>query len=398
MVTPLGNGKEVFTEKLFRGDSGIRPLTAPDIGGNVSKMGAAVTDFTPRGFISAKHLRRMDRLSTMAVAAARLAVDDAGLSPHDSRPERVGVMLGVAFGGTDTAARFARTLFEEGPHRASPLLVPNTVMNAPAGHTAIELGLAGPNATVTHYEASAEIAIAYGAQEIRKGRADVMLVGGADAITPFFLKVLAHFRVLSPLNGGTEAARPFDRQRNGFIAGEGAGVVCLETLAHARHRGITPYCAVEGWGLCSQPTPPTGWPGDGDGMKRAMHGALSAARIDPDAVDFVSAAANGGRVLDRLEANALMNVFSSDSDRPLVSSIKGALGESFSSGGIRTAAAALCIQKDRVPPTLNLRHPIASLPFVTGSAIKSDVSVGLVNGFSSGGTFASLVLRDVDHR
>ena len=207
--------------------------------------------------------------------------------------------------------------------------------------------------------------------------------------------MLTRFGLLSPLNGETEAARPFDKHRNGFITGEGAGVVCLETLQHARKRGITPYCALAGWGMRSQPTSPVGWPKDGSGMKQALGMAIDAACTDPDKVDFVSASANGGRALDRLEANILHDFFPAGSGQPLISSIKGALGESFSSGGIRTAAAALSIKYNRVPPTVNLRKPIAPLPFVTESATEDHLAVGLVNGFSSGGTFACLVLKEV---
>ena len=152
MVTPLGTGKGAFAERLFRGESGVFPVTAFDTSGFISKKGAEIHNFSPQGFISAKNLRRMDRLSGIAAASARLAVDDAGISLGETDPDKTGVIIGSAFGGTDTAARFARTLFEEGPRTASPLLVPNTVMNAPAGHIAIELGLRGPNATVTHFD------------------------------------------------------------------------------------------------------------------------------------------------------------------------------------------------------------------------------------------------------
>ena len=193
------------------------------------------------------------------------------------------------------------TLFTEGPNFVSPILVPNTVMNAPAGHASIELGFRGINSTVNHHEASAETAIAYAAGEIQKGRADVLLAGGADIFSAFFFEILTRFKALSPVAGSEEGARPFDIQRNGPVVGEGAGVLCLESMTHALERGAIPYCEIGGWGLSSSPAPPTDWPEDPRGPVLAIQRALGVAGILPDQVDYVSASANGGRNLDRLE-------------------------------------------------------------------------------------------------
>jgi 3-oxoacyl-[acyl-carrier-protein] synthase II len=322
-------------------------------------------------------------------------LDDAGLTIDAANRDRIGMILGTAVGATDVAARFGETLFTEGPKFVSPLLVPNTVMNAPAGHNAIELGFRGVNSTVNHREASAETAIAYAASEIALGRADVIFTGGADILSPFFFEILTRFRSLSPADEGNEAARPFDVDRNGYVAGEGAGVLCLEALDHADARGAAYCCEIAGWGMSAAPAPPTDWPSDPQGPLLAMQRALRHAGISAADVDCVSASANGGRKLDRLEADALKEIFGEGGDRPLVTSLKSAVGESFSSGGVRAAAMALSMMHGAAPPTLGLETPIRRLPFVQGETRETGIACGMVNGFSSGGTFVSLILRAV---
>lgn len=396
MVTPLGTGKDAFSQRLFRGDSGIAPITSFDTSRFRSRLGAEVHGFAPREFISAKNLRRMDRISSMTTASARMAIEDAGFEIDAANRDRVGIVLGVSYGSTDVAAQFADILFTEGPGMASPILVPNTVINAPAGHTSIELGFRGINATVNHREASAETAIAYAAAEIQNGRADVLLAGGADILSEFFFEILTHFSALSPVNGGVEGARPFDARRNGPVVGEGAGLLCIESMTHAAARGARPYCEIAGWGLSSFPSSSTDWPSDTKGPILAMTRAIESAKITPWDIDYVSASANGGRKLDRLEAEALSAIFDGVEQKPFVASVKGAVGESFSSGGIRAAAMAISIREKIMPPTLGLEKPIKPLSFVLHTKKEAGIHYGLVNGFSSGGTFASLVLKKAD--
>lgn len=396
LVTPLGVGKAAFAENLYAGRSGIGPITAFDTARRPSHLGAEARDFDPKDFISVKNRRRMDRLSQMAAASARMALEDAGFGVTPSNRDRVGILLGTAFGSTDVAARFVGTLFREGPRRVNPILVPNTVMNAPAGHAAIELGLRGLNTTVNHREASAETAIAYAAAEIRKGRADAVLAGGADLFSPFFMEIMTRFKALSPLDGQTEAARPYDRRRNGAVLGEGAGLLCLESGEQARARGAVPYCEIAGWGSSSAPAPPTDWPVDPGGPVLAMQRALAMAGIDPRGIAVVSGAANGGPRLDRLESDALAAVFGGNREAPWITSLKGALGESFSSGGIRSAAMALSLRDGVVPPTLGLERPLAPLRFARDEAKRGSLEWGMVTALASGGTFAALVLKRTD--
>ncbi|MBT8351466.1 MAG: beta-ketoacyl-[acyl-carrier-protein] synthase family protein [Deltaproteobacteria bacterium] len=395
MVTPLGVGKTIFSQKLFNGDSGISPITAFDTSRFPSNLGAQVSDFSPADFISRKNLRKMDRLSRMAVASARMAIDDSQINLDSINRDRMGIILGTAYGSTDVSVQFAGTLFDEGPRMVSPSLVPNSVMNAPAGHASIELKFRGINSTVNHHEASGETAIAYAASEIKRGSADVMLTGGTEIISEFFFEILNRFKALSAAHMGIEEAKPFDTERNGFIVGEGSGILCLEDLEQAKIRGATPYCEIVGWGMSAYPSPPTDWPSNPKGPVLAMTRALESARIGPDKIDYICASANGGKKLDRLEAEALSSVFNTKGKQPFISSIKGAVGESFSSGGIRAAATAISIKDKIIPLTLGLKNPIKPLRFILDKNKDAQINFGMVNGFSSGGTFVSIILKTI---
>ena len=390
LVTPLGIGRETFANHLFGGIGGIRPIEGFDSTPFKSHLAGEVRNFSPMDFISGRTLRRMDRLSQIVTASACMALDDAGLDLDGSESNRIGIAMGTAFGATDVATQFAGTLFTDGPRRVNPILVPNTVMNAPAGHTAIELGLRGINTTVNHREASAETAIAFAAGQIRQGRADVMLAGGGDILSPFFFNVLERFMALSPQDDAEEQARPFDRDRNGPVAGEGAGLLCLESLQSARSRGATIYCEIAGWGMSGSPAPANDWPDDPAGPVMAMQKAMAMAGRHPADIDTVSAAASGGVRSDRLEARALDQVFKGVKPTA-VTALKGAIGENFASGGIRAAAMALSIHEGIVPPTLGLSSPITVLDVVKTAAREMTVNHGLVNACASGGTFATLL-------
>ena len=390
LVTPLGIGRKAFSDRLFNGGCGIGPIEGFDTTPFKSHLGGEVGDFSPVDFIAPRTLRRMDRLSQMVTASACMTIDDAGIDLASANRKRLGIVMGTAFGATDVATQFAGTLFTEGPRWVNPILVPNTVMNAPAGHAAIELGLRGINTTLNHREASAETAIAYAAGQIRQGRADALLAGGGDILSPFFFTMLERFKALSPQDRHAEGARPFDRHRNGPVAGEGTGLLYLESLDSARSRGTTIYCEIAGWGMSGSPAPANDWPDDPAGPVMAMQKAMAMAGVRPADIDTVSAAASGGVKSDRLEARALEQVFK-DTKPPAVTAIKGAIGENFASGGIRAAAMALSIHEGIVPPTLGLAFPISELDIVKASGREMTVNHGLVNACASGGTFVSLL-------
>jgi 3-oxoacyl-[acyl-carrier-protein] synthase II len=295
MVTPLGVGKDEFYHRLFGGESGIGEIKSFDTKDFTSHLGAEVTNFSPRDFISVKNLRRMDKISPMAVAAARLALENAKIQINADNRDRIGIILGTAFGATDVTVQFSENLLAQGPAAVNPILVPNTVMNAPAGHTSIELGFRGVNTTVTHYAVSAEIAIAYAAAEIRRGTADFILAGGVDILSKFYYESLTRFHALSSAGADQEGSRPFDQTRNGFVAGEGCGIVCLESLESARQRGSDYYCEIKGFGLGSSICSSTQWPRESVGIEKAVTRALKNSEVASAEIDAVYAAANAAK-------------------------------------------------------------------------------------------------------
>ena len=398
MVTPLGIGKEEFARGLFAGESAIAAIKSFDTSSFGSHLGAEVTNFQPRDFISVKNIRRMDRISLMAAAGARLALEDAGIKIDLENRDRIGILLGTSFGATDVTVQFTETLIKEGPAFVNPILVPNTVLNAPAGHTSIELGFRGVNTTVTHFAASAETAITYAVSEIRRGAADIMLTGGVDILSKFYYEALTRFHALSPLDGKKEECRPFDEDRNGAIAGEGCGIICIESLESAEARGRRPYCEIAGFGQGSSPTTPTGWPADSAGVKMTLKRALHNAGIAPQDVQAISAAANGGDTLDNIEAEAYAEIFADNKAKPFITSQKGAIGESFSGGGIRACALALSIEKGSLPPVVGLLRPLLPLPFVTGKKKDLNIDRAALAGISFGGTYAYLVFAKLRNR
>jgi 3-oxoacyl-[acyl-carrier-protein] synthase II len=264
-------------------------------------------------------------------------------------------------------------------------------MNAPAGHTSIELGFRGVNTTVTHFAVSAEMAIAYAVAEIRRGTADFILTGGVDILSKFYYESLTKFHALSPQNGGPEACRPFDMDRNGAVAGEGCGIICLESMQSAMARGRKPYCEIKGTGMGSSPTTPTGWPENTDGIKRTINRALKNAGTTAADIQAVSAAANGGKVLDATEAQAYAEIFADSVKKPLITSLKGAIGESFSGGGIRACALALSLEKNILPPVVGLTNPLRPLAFVAGEKKEIEINNAALAGISFGGTYAYLI-------
>lgn len=389
MVTPLGIGKEEFSRRLLGGETAIAEIKSFDTGSFSSHLGAEVSGFNPRDFISVRNIRKMDKTSLMTAAAARLALNDAGVQVTEGNRDRVGIILGTAFGGTDVTEHFDRILLTEGPASVNPIMVPNIVMNAPAGHTSIELGFRGINTTITHFAVSAENAIAYAAAEIRRGIADFILAGGVDILSRFYYESLTRFRSLSPLDKGKEVCRPFDESRNGTVAGEGCGIICLESLQSAEARGRKPYCEIAGTGMGSSPTKPTAWPENPDGIKRTLERALKNAGVSTKDIDAIFAAANGDRMLDESEARAYVEVFGAD--KPYITSLKGALGESFSSGGIRACALALSLGGNVVPPTIGLEKPLMPLAFVKAKSKETPLKHAALAGISFGGTYTYLI-------
>ncbi len=391
MVTPLGIGKEDFAGRLFSGDGAISEVSSFDTGAFPSHLAAEVTGFSPRDFVSIKSLRRMDKLSLMTTATARLTLEDAGLVVEEANRDRIGIILGTSFGPTDITLQLAETLVMKGSAFVNPIIVPNTVLNAPAGHASIELGFRGVNTTVTHYAVSGETALAYAVSEIRRGAADYILAGGADILSPFYYEALTRFGTLSPVDGGPEACRPFDNDRNGTVVGEGCGLVLVESLDSARKRGRQPYCEITGVGMGSSPTPPTSWPGDPAGVIRTVRRAFMNAGITERDIQAISAVANGGKILDATEALAYADIFTDAGAGPFITSLKGAIGESFSSGGMRACALALSIDRGVLPPTVGLSDPLGPLALIRNETKSLNIKHAMLAGVSFGGTYVYLI-------
>ena len=393
MVTPIGTGKDAFTKNLFQGLSGISAIEGFDTSHLPSHLGGEIKDFRPQDFIFSKNFRRMDRLSQYVTASVRMAMDDAQISVTPENRDKIGIIMGTAFGPTELKIQCMRTLFTRGPAKIHPNLVPNSVLNAPAGHASIEMGFRGINTTVNHQAVSGEIALVYAVMELQRGTADVVLAGGGEILSDFFFESLVRFKALSPVDGLTEEARPFDVKRNGPVIGEGCGIVCLERLDHALNRGVTPYCEISGWGMGSSPSSPTGWPANEKGIIHTIQKAIYMADSETAHTDVVLAAGNGGNNPDEIEAKAYQTLFPRHTSQPSFFSYKGALGESFSSGGIGASIMALAIKHGKVPPILGLTEPIAPLPFITGVAKSVTIRQGLLNAASYGGTNVAIVIR-----
>lgn len=358
IVSSIGVGREAFWRSLCAGLSGIAPIetfAVPEGGPRLA--GTVRSDFNPRDFISSAHLRRMDRLSRMVVAASRLALDDAGLRIETLAPDRLAVVIGSAFGNTGETDRHLERVHQKGPAFVSPLIFPNLVLNAPASYAAMELGLTGVNLTIGQGEISAEQALATANDILRQGRADAALAGGGDEMSALIYKAYRDTHALSSQRGGREWSSPYDVQRNGIVLGEGAAVLLLEPLERARARAALLYAEIEdhlGFGV---PSPLYDWPQRALQAVTPLRKLLGDGRGRAGPVDLVCGAANSSRRLDACELDFLARVFGEEAGRVWLTSIKGAVGEFGAAGALSAAAACLALHEQVVPPLCNLQTP-----------------------------------------
>jgi 3-oxoacyl-[acyl-carrier-protein] synthase II len=389
LITPIGIGKEAFWENALKGVSGIGEINSFDTSRFSSHKGAEVREFNPSDFVSPSNERKMDRLSHIAVAGARLALEDAGLKEIPEK-ERTGVVLGTAYGSLKSTSQYLNGLVDYGPSRANPFIFPNTVSNAPASYIAIELGIKGPNVTVTHKQSSAEQAIFYGYNLLRRKKADIIITGGCDEIC--WILYHAH-DILKVLATGSEQSCPYDSRRNGIILGEGAGFLILERMEDAIRRNGRMYAEIAGFGFYGSHSPLIGWDKEPDGFCRAMEGAIEKGGLIPQDIGYISASADSSKALDAVESKAIRKVFGQNSSP--ASSVKSMIGEIGASGGIRTAVAALAIKEGIIPPTINYRDPDpeCDIDCVPNEPRKKDIDAVLVNGFSTGGNHLCITLK-----
>lgn len=403
LVSPLGIGTAANWEALCAGRSGIGPITKFDASGFSSRIAGEVKGFDPLAFIEKRDVKKMDVFIQYAIAASQFAVDDARLAFTPTEAPRVGVFIASGIGGFSTIEREHRALLEGGPRRISPFFIPSAIINLAAGQVSIRFGAKGPNsATCTACSASAH-AIGDAYQMIRRGDADVMIAGGSEAaITPMGVGGFAAMRALSTRNDVPErASRPFDRDRDGFIIGEGAGVVILEEYGRAVRRDAPIYAELVGYGLSADAYHITAPPEDGDGAVRVMQMAIERAGIRFDQVDYINAHGTSTPHNDRLESLAIKRCFGEHAYRLAVSSTKSMHGHLLgAAGGLEAGITALVLRHQIVPPTVNLEtpDPECDLDYVPNTARRLKVTYALSNSFGFGGTNAALLFKRVEGR
>ncbi len=398
LVTPLGVGVDQNWKNLINGVSGIGPITRFDPEGFATRIAGEVKDFKPEEFIAKKDLRKMDIFLTYAVAAARLAFDDAGLEIQPEESIRSGVVLGCGLGGLTTIENSHKTLMDGGPRRISPFFIPMLIGNMAPGLISIHHRAKGPNLSIQTACAAGTHAIGHAFHLIRDGVADIMITGGVEStITPLCVAGFNAMRALSTRNDEPEkASRPFDKDRDGFVLGEGAAILILEEAERALARGAKIYAEVIGFGASGDAYHMTAPAPDGEGAANCMQTALEDAGISPDQVDYINAHGTSTDLNDRLETVAIKTVFGDHAKKLAISSTKSMTGHLLgAAGGVEGAYTALTLHHGMIPPTINYEtpDPDCDLDYVPNQARKADVRIALSNSFGFGGTNGTVVFK-----
>jgi len=395
LITPLGTGVEKTWNALCAGKSGIRGITKFDPSGHACQIAGEVTDFDPADYIEKKEIKKMDTFIHYAVAASQMAVDDAGFKVTPENADRVGVYIGSGIGGLPAIEAFHKVLLEKGPDRVSPFFIPMVIINLASGQVSMRLGARGPNSCAVTACATGNHCIGDAFRLIARGDAVVMVAGGAAApITPLCVAGFASARALSTRNDEPErASRPFDKERDGFVLGEGAGVLVLEELELARCRGARIYAEIVGYGMTADAYHITAPPEDGHGAVRCMRRALEDAALAPGAIGYVNAHATS-TMADRIETSAVKQVFGDHVRRLAVSSTKSMTGHLLgAAGGVEAVFSVLAIHRGILPPTINqeVPDPECDLDYVPNVARRAEVHTVLSNSFGFGGVNACLI-------
>ena len=400
LVTPLGTGVEKTWKALCAGESGIGRITRFDPTGYDAQIAGEVKDFDPAQFIEKKEIKKMDTFIHYAVGASQLAVDDAKLKVAPEEATRVGVYIGSGIGGLGSIEHYHDVLREKGPGRVSPFFIPMTIINLASGQVAIRVGAKGPNSCAVTACATGNHCIGDAYRLIQRDDADVMIAGGAEAaITPLGVAGFASAKALSFRNDDpTKASRPFDKDRDGFVLGEGAGVVVLEELEHARARDARIYAEVIGYAMNSDAYHITAPPEEGEGAVRCMEMALKDAGVAKTDIGYINAHGTS-TMADAIETKAIKHVFGEQAYRIPVSSTKSMTGHLLgAAGGIEAVFSILALHHGMLPPTINLDHPdpACDLDYVPNTARPVQTQVVLSNSFGFGGVNACLLFRRCD--
>ncbi len=397
LVTPLGVGLDVTWTAACRGQSAARRITRFDPTDFPTQIAAEVPDFLPTDYVDKKDVKKMDTFIQYAVAASRMAVDDAKFSISSQNADRIGVVIGSGIGGINGIEQTHTILREKGPSRVTPFFVPMVIGNMASGFVSILLGARGPNAGTVTACATGTHSIGDAYRIIQRGEADAIIAGGTEAaITPLTLAGFAAARALSKRNDAPEiASRPFDQDRDGFVVGEGAGVLFIEKLEHAVTRKARIYAELIGYAMTADAYHITAPPSDANGAIRCMEQTLHDASLSPSDINYINAHATS-TMADGLEALAITRVFGKETPRIHVSATKSMTGHPLgAAGGIEAAFTVLAIQRGILPPTINLNQPDSDYPLnhVVNTARMAHVDTALSNSFGFGGTNACLAFR-----
>jgi 3-oxoacyl-[acyl-carrier-protein] synthase II len=397
-VTPIGMGCQEFWTSAQEGRSGVGPITFFDASQHSTQIAAEVKNFDPSQFMDKKEARRMDRFAQFGVAAARMALEDAALTITADNRDRVGVYVGSGIGGINTWEAEVATLLQKGPGRVSPFMVPMMIPDMAASQISITFGARGPNVAEVAACASASYAIAHAAVLIQRGEADAMISGGAEAaITPLAVAGFGNMRALSRRNDEpSKASRPFDANRDGFVLGEGAGVLILESLSSATKRGAKIYAELVSYGLTSDAYHITAMDDKAEGAVRAMRDALNRAGVTPSEVDYINAHGTSTELNDKTETFAIKKVLGDHAYHVPISSTKSEIGHLLgASAAVGLLATVMAIQDQILPPTINYEtpDPECDLDYVPNVARPARVEVALSNSFGFGGHNACLLVK-----
>jgi 3-oxoacyl-[acyl-carrier-protein] synthase II len=387
-----------FWSALLQGRSGIGPITKFDTAGYPTRIAGEVRNFDPLNFVDKKDARRLDPYLQYAVAASALAVQDAALETSKVEASRFGVLIGSGIGGITTLLESHRNLLEKGPDRVSPFFIPMLIVNMASGLVSMRFGAKGPNSSVVTACATGNHAIGDSFEILQRGDADVMIAGGSEAIIiPLTIAGFCSMKAMSTRNDEpTKAMRPFDATRDGFVCGEGAGIVVLETLEHAQARDARIYAEIIGYGMTGDAHHMTAPDPEGDGAARAMAMAVRDAGLEPSAVGYINAHGTSTPYNDKFETLAIKRVFGEHARRLAVSSTKSMTGHLLgAAGGIEAIATVLALHHGVLPPTINYEtpDPDCDLDYIPNQARKQNVEVAISNAFGFGGTNATLAFR-----
>ncbi len=394
-VTPIGIGVEKFWNNLVKGTSGISTITLFDPEELETRIAGEVNDFDPLDYMDAQEVRRNDRFTQFILAAGDEAIKDAGLNLDNVDVFRAGVIIGSGIGGLQTLLDQHEVLLAKGPKRVSPFLIPNMIVNMASGVVSIRYKLRGPNMCVVSACASSNHSIGEAFKYIERGDADVMLCGGAEApIVKLGVAGFIRMKAVSTKNDEPQrSSRPFDRDRDGFVMGEGAAVIVIESEDYARKRGARIHARLEGYGVSADAYHIAAPEPSGQGAQKCMENAISDAGLSVQDIDYINAHGTSTPVGDRSEVNAVKNCFGEHAAKIKISSNKSMIGHLLgAAGGAELIATVLTVKTGTIPPTINLDNPEFDLDFVPHKSIKHEVNAALSNSFGFGGHNASLVI------